>query len=394
MELNGRQRQALREALSSTFNLHGLELLVSDNFNEQLGNIVLDGNLAHRAQEIILWADRRGWVFELIAAAQLRRPRNVPLAELAQEIGLASTGSRLVQPAIVSLTAVSKQDGTWVKPEDIDESLRAPAGKPLHISLERVVQERGSWINIGQFVQKLSERQQQICRVVLPGSSGTGFLVGPDLVFTNHHVIKPLLDNKVSVQDVHCLFDYRELSDGTTLLDGRRVKLHAEWLIHKSPPSPSDEVVGGPDPGPDQCDYALLRLEEEVGNEPAGVQTADADAEARGWIPVADPPPPAAAGHEVFVFQHPKTEPLRLSIGRILGFNNAGNRLRHDANTRSGSSGSPCVNADLELIALHHAGDPDYDPDHRPEYNQAIPFLSILASLKKDVTVPAFWESS
>jgi hypothetical protein len=227
--------------------------------------------------------------------------------------------------------------------------------------------------------------------VVLPGSSGTGFLVGADLMLTNHHVVQPILDGEVSVQDVHCEFDYLEAADGTPVFTPRTVRLdRAKWNEGSSSQSTSDEVGGLPEPTVEECDYCLLRLDEPIGDEPAGRTTEDPGAEKRGWIQVTDPPPFVAKGQELFVLQHPKGEALSLTIGRTLGFNKAGNRVRHDANTARGSSGSPCLNADLELVALHNAGDPDYDSDRRPEYNQAVPLTPILSLMKND-NVPVFW---
>jgi V8-like Glu-specific endopeptidase len=55
--------------------------------------------------------------------------------------------------------------------------------------------------------------------------------------------------------------------------------------------------------------------------------------------------------------------------------------VTYRTNTLGGSSGSPCFNADLELIALHHGSDPDFHPAHTPEYNEGIPFDTILARL-------------
>ena len=63
----------------------------------------------------------------------------------------------------------------------------------------------------------------------------------------------------------------------------------------------------------------------------------------------------------VFVLQHPLGDPLKLAIGVAKGPNANATRVLHDANTESGSSGSPCLNAKLELVALHNAGDPLYE---------------------------------
>ncbi len=76
---------------------------------------------------------------------------------------------------------------------------------------------------------------------------------------------------------------------------------------------------------------------------------------------------------------------LKLAIGDHLGFNAAGNRMHYDANTLPGSSsGSPIFNADLQLIGLHHRGDPDAHALAADSHaNQGIPISKIVALLTK-----------
>ena len=53
-------------------------------------------------------------------------------------------------------------------------------------------------------------------------------------------------------------------------------------------------------------------------------------------------------------------------------------RLTYKVNTEGGSSGAPCFSTDWELLALHHSGDPNFDLDHKPQYNEGIPLEAIL----------------
>ena len=53
--------------------------------------------------------------------------------------------------------------------------------------------------------------------------------------------------------------------------------------------------------------------------------------------------------------------------------------------SKDGSSGSPCFNADLQLVALHHAR----DPQSPPRWNQAIPMKKIRAAWQANaISVP------
>ena len=84
----------------------------------------------------------------------------------------------------------------------------------------------------------------------------------------------------------------------------------------------------------------------------------------------------------VFMLQHPNHEPLAQSSGTVLAINENTTRVRHDANTLGGSSGSPVFAHDLSLVALHHVGDPNYAELHRPKFNQAVPIGKIAQQIK------------
>jgi hypothetical protein len=79
------------------------------------------------------------------------------------------------------------------------------------------------------------------------------------------------------------------------------------------------------------------------------------------------------AGRVGSVLQHPEGSPVKLALGAVLAPNEISTRLRYDANTSKGLSGSPCFDAKLRLVGLHHSGGPFYDAPCKPKYNQAIP---------------------
>jgi V8-like Glu-specific endopeptidase len=56
-----------------------------------------------------------------------------------------------------------------------------------------------------------------------------------------------------------------------------------------------------------------------------------------------------------------------------------GTRVRYATNTLGGSSGSPVLDMDCRLIALHHYGDKAYQ---HPAYNQGIPIEAIRKLLE------------
>ena len=143
------------------------------------------GNFRFRLLKLTEHARMDDWLLDLIAAAHDRRPKNPELTELATELGLTSAGPRLINPM----------------------------GK----SLEALVQKNARFINPAKFLETLATLEQQVCIIDIPGGGGTGFLVGPDLILTNQHVVSPIQNHLVGPQDVSVRFDYRQAPDGSVL---------------------------------------------------------------------------------------------------------------------------------------------------------------------------------
>ena len=63
------------------------------------------------------------------------------------------------------------------------------------------------------------------------------------------------------------------------------------------------------------------------------------------------------------VVQHPCHDPLSFDDvdDAVLRVNGNGTRVHYRTNTMPGSSGSPVLNRNLDLVALHHAGEPELD---------------------------------
>jgi hypothetical protein len=350
-------KQRFRDALLDVFDEPSLTLLTSDFFGHarsfpNLSPAGFGKTLEFRLYELIEQARMGGWLQDLVAAAHERRPASPGLAELATERGFTVTGPRL-------------DNGS---------------GKPL----EALIKENAKFIAAKEFFGKLPVVAAQVCFVRVGAGGGTGFLVYKNLVLTNQHVVAPLIDGRASARDVVCRFDYHEPADGTalTLLSPTDVRLADKWLVDSRPPSEKDWDPNLGDAGPEEGDYALIRLAEDLGSVPVGGATDDPHVRPRGWIQLADPAPELEKGNQIFLLQHPDGEPLQLSVGEVENFNRSGTRVRHSANSKNGSSGSPCFDSDLRLVALHHAHDPAYPPT----WNQAIPLALFAPSLGTHVT--------
>jgi hypothetical protein len=70
--------------------------------------------------------------------------------------------------------------------------------------------------------RKSFELENRICRIEIDyglglSPTGTGFLVGPDLVLTNYHVLKPVFRGDVMIDKVYFSFDRKMSEDGLTI---------------------------------------------------------------------------------------------------------------------------------------------------------------------------------
>jgi hypothetical protein len=347
--LNGRQVAKLSEGLRDSFaGSDELDLFLTVMLDKRLDDVSSStANNKVRVFQLIRAADSEGWVRQLISAACDARPSNVVLREIAAEVGLES------------------------RPHDLDAA-----------GLERIILESVPFVDVSAWRAQLSELEAQVCRVEVPAGSrstvGTGFLVGPDVCLTNFHVVKVLADQMADPHQVRLRFDYKRTDDGTVVNAGSVFGLADDWLIGGRPPSATDSLAdpGGQLPAQDELDFALLRVRDSPGEQSAGHAHGLPESPRRGWIRRFSGDG-VAAGNPLFILQHPEDAPLKLAFGQSGGLNANATRLRHQVNTRPGSSGSPCLNARLELVALHHAGDPNFSPTHKPAYNAAVPIAAI-----------------
>jgi hypothetical protein len=234
------------------------------------------------------------------------------------------------------------------------------------------------------FATQQLKQMRRVCRVEVDGAAlGTGFLVGKDVVLTNHHVLREVIDAKGAGGRVVCRFDYH-LGEGGGVGEGKPVPLKAafnEWCLDSSPSlTDPQENAGAPPPTADQLDHALVRLAEEVGTEP--IFAAYPDGPKRGWVKVPAGPPALGVGAPVAILHHPQGAPVKLALDTqsVLSVNANQTRVRYTTNTDQGSSGSPCFDQDWRLVALHHFGDPLHQ---QAEFNQGVPIAAIRARLTR-----------
>jgi len=268
---------------------------------------------------------------------------------------------------------------------------------PERHELESIIRQSNSMLNMGVWLENAVKIQQAVCRIEIPlqtdGTAfGTGFLVGPDLVITNYHVIEPVVASeddprysgpKAAANSVTCRFDYREMIDGSRSA-GIVYRLAAQWRVLLSPNNQNRQ-----EPTVNELDCAVLRLARPAGTLAVG-DKPDGQGTQRGWIKLPDSGPPALTRDTpLFIVQHPQAEPIKLALdsSSVLEVNASRTRVRYRTNTEHGSSGSPCFDQDWNLVALHHSGDPNF----AFVYNEGIPIDTIVSSMQSN-GVPVLYE--
>lgn len=362
-ELTGAQYEQLVNALvDAFFTPNKLARMVKFKMGDNLAAVVQNGPLPDMAFDLIQYYEAQGKALKLITGAYLANPENPQMHKIAEQFGL---------------TPGSGEGGR---------------------ELERVITTLKAFIDPEPWRKSMGAAEPKICRIEITTNSGpvygTGFLVGPEVVITNYHVVEAVIAGaaghatasglRAQPDQVALLFDFKKQADGLTLNAGTTYRLAAtDWLIDSSPASVLDTTPPprATEPAADELDYALLRVQGRPGDERLSGPGEQGDP-VRGFLaPVTTYD--YTADRPLLILQHPDREPLKFAYASdgIKQLNAPKTRLTHRVDTVGGSSGSPCFDAQWNLIGLHHAGDPNFAPDHKPTFNEAIPFPAILQLL-------------
>ncbi len=353
MRLTAGQVDELVAALVDAFNLIDFRIMLRTKLGKDLDQIIIAGGLAASNLPGVFFAvveaaERGDWSLDLVRGSRSANPTNKKLKGLSPQIDLPS-----------------------------DEA-------PTVTALESLIEATNSFLDPEPWASSLLEAIPRVCRITIPQGKqtffGTGFLVGPQAVLTNFHVMESVIgknDGGTGVArpaDVEILFDYKHAVDGEKESAGTVFHLAKNWLVDHSPFSPADLKASAKAglPGLDQLDYALIRVAGKPGKQPAGGDEAEQGAPPRGWIKLPDQVSADAfdSRKPLLILQHPSHARLKLAVNMeaMIGPNANGTRIRYRTNTEEGSSGSPCFDANWTLIGLHHSGDTRV----RPTYNQGI----------------------
>ncbi|RMI14099.1 endonuclease [Cellulomonas triticagri] len=269
-------------------------------------------------------------------------------------------GAGAVAPPAVATPADLVHAAAQRLGDRVPERLAATARPEAAVLLEAVVNQPD--FLPARYLEDGVVAQRAVGRVVVRDDGhvsgyGTGFLVSPRLLLTNHHV----LPDAAVAADALLELEYQEGTDGrpravtTVVLD------------------PATLFVADA-----ELDFALVAVE------------PVADLARFGWLPLTAAQGTVVVGEEVTIVQHPAGRPKEVVLRANELVDIAEQVLHYVADTEPGSSGSPVFNDQWEVVALHHASVTSPDPGSTyAVVNEGIRISRVLARLARADVDPA-----
>jgi endonuclease G, mitochondrial len=215
-----------------------------------------------------------------------------------------------------------------------DAAAAAPAGSDASeragIVLERII-NTADFVDV-RYLEAGVAAARAVCRIDIRDDSGrtvgfgTGSLVAPRLLLTNHHVLESAEVAAASRAE----FDFQDGLDGQPLTSTSFALDPGLFFLADS-----------------ELDFALVA----VGVGPQALELF-------GRNPLIEAEGKAVVGEFVTIVQHPRGHKKQVALreNRIVDLFES--FLHYEADTEPGSSGSPVFNDQWEIVALHHASVP------------------------------------
>lgn len=316
----------------------------------------------------------------------------VPLHALVQVERLLDPGAKDDDVSAFRLAFRQAEQGDWVRAllqkvvtagmlgdtsaSKLAESIGAaalPEGEGISLELEANVLKGDGFVDPVTLAGEMQRATRRVCQVLVDGERlGTGFLIGPQVVLTNWHVVKDLYGAGVAGPlpsltgvSVKVAFDrFKSARGGAVTYAVTSVDaVSAAYDSEKGGTAHVEANYASPE---ERLDFAALRLDGLPGVE-------------RGWYRI-EPELWPRKNASLYVVQYPGQFELKISVGKFHDLQTAATRrrVRYQNVTAKGSSGGLCLGFDtasnrLKPSALHQgslktAGE---------EFNQGIPLAKI-----------------
>ena len=199
-------------------------------------------------------------------------------------------------------------------------------------------------------IKKLARNSLSICRVCIrnsygPSGYGTGFLIAPEILITNNHVLPDPETAKYSLAQ----FNY-EIDESGRMLDPVSFKLNPEKFFLTSTYEPiNDDPLSG-------LDFTLVAVD--------SLSDDSIPLEQFGFIRLDCNLGKIIEGENCVVIQHPNGDYKKVVLKDIRMITLTDNCLIYESDTLPGSSGSVVIGLGTgEVVALHHSSIPRLDSD-------------------------------
>ncbi|MDX2220360.1 MAG: DNA/RNA non-specific endonuclease [Burkholderiales bacterium] len=202
------------------------------------------------------------------------------------------------------------------------------------LMFERII--GGNELQDVNFLIRGAVASRAIARIEIRSASGrlqgygTGFLIAPGVLLTNHHV----LPEAGIAQNSLAQFDYERDLDG-------RLKPIASFELLPGELFHADKAL----------DFAVVAVKASASNVSRSITEF-------GLLPLVGRVGKVAEGEWLTIIQHPAGEVKQLCVRENKLLKRASDVLWYSTDTLGGSSGSPVFNNDWFVVALHHSGVP------------------------------------
>ena len=298
--------------------------MTSHELRNRVESLIIDGNLEEAIRLLFGVVTASPGLSPLRSETSLLLARNASLRRdsrmgvlSAEEGGIQL--QKLRQSTLEVVEEVVKRSGIIAGPY-----LETPVAitLPADVGLEKIIGAVSHLKSIAWLGKGLNAGRS-VCRIVTPENLGTGFMIRPGVVATNHHV----LPSKDVARRSRVEFNYEETLSGT-------IEATSAY-----------EVNGTKWAGDSEHDCAIVHLN--LGRDAPFERWGTLELELSSIPPI---------GSHVSIIQHPNGGPKQIALTANQVVNVFGDRLQYTTDTLPGSSGSPVFNDDWRVVAIHHAG--------------------------------------
>ncbi|WP_298731567.1 serine protease [uncultured Chitinophaga sp.] len=274
-------------------------------------------------QQLLAW-------FNILQFAAARN-QVVRLLEVITAPEMGNAGDEFLKGAIVAMQSgkairnISLPDDEW------------KGGNDIAATKEKILGKKSTLLPIG-FLEQGTDAARAVVRIVTENELGTGFLLAQRWLLTNNHV----LPNLETAAAASIEFNY-QFPKGIKVSTKQPADLKAEYATRLTPGTADKPLFYTNEAE----DWTLVKID-------------DPQIDPFGFFTMAAPG--LKPGDFVNIIQHPLGGPKQIGIYQNMVMYADDAIVQYMTDTNTGSSGSPVVNSDWEVVAIHHSGGWVEDP--------------------------------